>query len=55
MNNEHKLEEVKTTLKNLLNILKESDRLCLVKFSDESSRLTPLISINASNKHIFLK
>lgn len=48
-----KIELVRSTLKQLLEILNEKDRLCLVQFDSSSERLTPLICVSEGNRHTF--
>jgi hypothetical protein len=45
MEENNKLGLVKNTVKNLTDILQGQDRLCLIKFSSEAFRLTPLLCV----------
>lgn len=46
---------VNKTLKYLLEILNEKDRLCLIMFDDRSVRLTPLKKNTKENRAYFTK
>ena len=44
---------MKETLKSLVEILGKNDRLCLIEFSNYSSRLTNLKTVTNENKNFF--
>jgi hypothetical protein len=46
----YKIEYVKETLKYILSLLNENDRLCLIEFNTGSRRLTPLKKADKNNE-----
>lgn len=55
MQSSNKLQLVQETLHQLLEMLNEDDRICLVEFESEAKRLTPLLTLTIENKNILVQ
>ena len=55
MNDFNKLILLKEALVNLINMLNEGDRVCLISFSNDAERLTRLIDIGKEDNKQILK
>lgn len=50
-----KFDAVKTTLRFVVSQMHAKNRLCLIKFNDHATKLTPLLQTTETNKHVFLE
>lgn len=50
-----KLNLLKESLNYIVNMLKEQDRLCIIKFNDSAKIVFPLLSMDGAHKKIALR